>query len=57
MNSNKILGYKHDDSIKNFEELKSHPFFEGVDFNQTEPPQVNEEFRQAFTDVYIEQQH
>ena len=58
MNFNKILGYRHNDVEKNYQELKSHPFFEGVDFNQTEPSQVqvNEEFKQAFNNVYVEQQ-
>ena len=62
MNPNKTLGFKFFEGVnfnnaaKNFEELKSHPFFKGVDFNQTEPPQVNDEFCQAFNEVYVEQQ-
>ena len=55
MNPNKILGFKHDDAAKNFKELKNHPFFEGVDFDKTKPPQVNKEFRQEFDDVYAKQ--
>ena len=56
MNRNKILGYKHDDVASNYRELKSHPFFEGVDFKQIEPTEVNEELREAFDNAYVEQQ-
>ena len=56
MNLKKTLGYRNVDVAKNYQDLKSHSFFEGVDFNQIEPPQVNKELRLAFNDVYVEQQ-